>query len=79
MILHAAPDASTHPFVFVDRTDAEAAVALIADFGDAAEIEAARRAARSRDVGNVIHFCRWRQIARLVELLNGAEAGATRH
>ncbi|MCA1748642.1 MAG: hypothetical protein LC634_03625 [Sphingomonadales bacterium] len=79
MILYAAPDVATHPFVFVDRTDAEAAVALIVDLGDAAGIEAARRAARSRDVGNVIHFCRWRQIGRLVELLSGEEAGAMRH
>ena len=46
---------------------------LIAKFGDHAVSEARRRAGRSRELGNVIHFCRWRQIERLILLL--AEGG----
>lgn len=42
---------------------------LIARFGAAAPTEAATRANRSRDLGNVIHFCRWRQVERLVAVL----------
>ena len=34
---------------------------------------------RSRNLGNVIHYCRWRQIQRLIEML-AVEAGeATVH
>lgn len=62
-----------------DRREAETAVALVADYGAAAESEAGRRAARSRKVGNVVHFCRWRRIGRLAALLNGEGEGFTRH
>ena len=53
-----------------DRDTVDGAAELIALFGDAAGTEAAARADRSRDVGNVIHFCRWRQIERLIVLLS---------
>lgn len=52
-----------------DRKSYEDAAELIALFGDNAGYEAAARADRSRDLGNVIHFCRWRQIERLIVLL----------
>jgi hypothetical protein len=42
---------------------------LIAGFGDYALSEAAQRARRSRELGNVIHFCRWRQAERMIALL----------
>lgn len=57
------------------RDDVDDALALIADFGLDAGFEAQARAARSRDIGNHIRFCRWRQIERLILVL-GAE-GAT--
>lgn len=41
----------------------------MAAFGDNAGYEAAARADRSRDQGNHIHFCHWRQIERLIVLL----------
>jgi hypothetical protein len=56
------------PYV-ASRDDVADALALIAAFGPAAGIEAQARAARSRDLGNAIHFCRWRQIERLIDLL----------
>lgn len=52
-----------------DRKSYEDATALMAAFGDNAGYEAAARADRSRDLGNHIHFCRWRQIERLIVLL----------
>lgn len=55
------------------------AAELIAAFGDAAGLEASIRAGRSRDIGNHIHFCRWRQVERLIELLASHEVAGTVH
>ena len=52
-----------------DRAMLADADELIARYGADAGWEAAARADRSRDLGNVAHFCRWRQIERLVALL----------
>lgn len=52
---------------------------LIHTFGERAGSEAAARADRSRDVGNHIHFCRWRQIERLVVLMSIPRAVGTIH
>ena len=38
-----------------------------------------KRADRSRNVGNVIHYCRWRQIQRLIMLLAEDAGAATVH
>lgn len=65
-----------HEYVYLaDRASAADADELIRQFGDHAAGEAARRANRSRSVGNVVHYCRWRQIERMIALL--AEGGAT--
>jgi hypothetical protein len=62
---------------FRGRTAYVDAQTLIELFGDRARAEAAERAGRSRDLGNVIHFCRWREAGRMIELLSGrAVAGA---
>lgn len=53
-----------------DRASLRDAADLIAAFGDHAASEAAERARRSRDLDNLIHFCRWRQIERLILLLS---------
>lgn len=52
---------------------------LMATFGDNAGYEAAARADRSRDLGNYIHFCHWRQIERLIVLLNQDAPAGTVH
>lgn len=52
-----------------DRKSFDDAAELMAMFGDNAGYEAAARADRSRDLGNHIHFCHWRQIERLIVLL----------
>jgi hypothetical protein len=48
-------------------------------FGEDAAMEAAARAERSRDVGNVLHFCHWRQIERVIETLASDEVRGTVH
>ena len=42
-------------------------------------LEAAARADESRDIGNYLHFCRWRQIERLILLLSAESAIGTVH
>lgn len=52
-----------------DRRSFEDAAELMARYGDNAGYEAAARADRSREIGNHIHFCRWRQIERFIVLM----------
>lgn len=59
------------------RSEVADAARLIAAFGDDAGFEAAARADRSRDLGNHIHFCRWRQIERLIVLMSAGAAVGT--
>jgi hypothetical protein len=62
-----------------DGSAAADAAELIAHFGALAAGEAAVRADRSREVGNVLHFCRWRQIERLILLLAAGRGVHTIH
>jgi hypothetical protein len=62
-----------------DRAAASDAAELIQRFGDYAGSEAAQRAHRSRSVGNVVHYCRWRQIERMIALLASVRTGETVH
>ena len=62
-----------------DRSAAADAAELMTRFGDYAASEAAARADRSRELGNVIHFCRWRQIERLILLLEEGGRAQTIH
>lgn len=52
---------------------------LIERYGDAAELEAAARARRSRGDGNVARFCHWRQIERVIAALSSAEVRGSVH
>lgn len=52
---------------------------LIDRFGDDAALEAATRAERSRDDGNLARFCHWRQIQRVIASLSSAEVCGTVH
>ena len=64
---------------FADRQIYEDAEALIANFGSAADIEAAARAHASRSHGNLVRFCHWRQIERLIPVLTSEHAIGTLH
>ncbi len=67
-----------HPFV-ADRASALDAARLLAELGEDAAAAAAARADVSRNRGNIIHFCRWRQIERLIGVMNDADSEQTRH
>lgn len=66
------------PFIHGRPSLADAAD-LIERFGDDAGLEAAVRAERSRDAGNVVRFCHWRQIERVVATLSSEEIVGTIH
>ena len=51
----------------------------IARFGAEGGLEVATRASRSRDIGNHLHFCRWPQVGRLVEVIASPAALGTVH
>ena len=68
----------TMPFIS-GRAALDDAARLIATFGDDAGFEAASRAERSRDAGNVIRFCHWRQIERVIVVLASDEVRGTIH
>lgn len=72
-------EATGYVVPFVTDTDVATASEMIETFGESAGGEAAARAGRSRDLGNHIHFCRWRQIERLIGLLMLEEAFDTVH
>ena len=62
-----------------DRAAAAEAADLIAQFGQHAAGEAAARASKSRNLGNVVHYCRWRQIERMILLMTADGAQRTIH
>ena len=61
------------------RTALAEASDLIDRFGDDAAYEAAARADRSRDDGNVLRFCHWRQIERVIATLSSDEVRGSIH
>lgn len=66
------------PFI-AGRTALADAAELIERYGDDAGLEAAVRAEQSRDCGNVLRFCHWRQIERVVAALSADEVRGTVH
>ena len=52
---------------------------LIDRYGEEARFEAAARADRSRDLGNVARFCHWRQIERVIATLSSDKVRGTIH
>jgi hypothetical protein len=66
------------PFIH-GRPSLADATRLIDGFGDDAALEAASRAERSRDAGNVVGFCHWRQIERVIAILSDEEVRGTVH
>lgn len=52
---------------------------LIDQYGDNAGLEAAVRAEVSRDAGNVLRFCHWRQIERVIASLSDDEVRGSIH
>ena len=66
------------PFISGRPALADAAE-LIERYGDDAGFEAAVRAEESRDAGNVLRFCYWRQIERVIVTLSSDEVRGSIH
>jgi hypothetical protein len=66
------------PFI-TGRSALADAAELLEQFGDNAGYEAAARADISRDAGNVMRFCHWRQIERVIATLSSDEVRGTVH
>jgi hypothetical protein len=62
-----------------NRKSVDDAAELITRFGNQAVCEASARADESLDKGNHIHFCHWRQIERLIALMQIDEPLGTLH
>ncbi len=52
---------------------------LIREFGGDAALQAAVRAERSRGAENILKFCHWRQVERLIDALAADEPQGTVH
>ena len=66
------------PFINGRAALADAAL-LLETYGDDVGFEAAARAEDSRDKGNILRFCHWRQIERVIVTLSDQEARGTVH
>jgi hypothetical protein len=67
------------PIFISGRPALSDAAELIERFGDNAGLEAAIRAEESRDAGNVVRFCHWRQIERVIVTLTSGEVLGSVH
>ena len=52
---------------------------LMRDFGPEAGVQAAVRAEKSREAENILKFCHWRQVERLIDALAADEAPGSIH
>ena len=68
----------TSPYLAATRPHHDAAE-LLTLFGAAAADEAAARAERSRSLGNHLHFCRWREVGRMIATLQRGRVAETLH
>lgn len=61
------------------RVAGELAAEMLALFGAEAASEASRRASKSRNIGNALGYCTWRQAERLIEQLTATKGQFTVH
>ncbi len=65
--------------LYIEPKDVSEAQKLIVHFGREAGMEASERAEASRNLGNHLQYCRWRQIERLVIMLSLESSIGTIH
>lgn len=66
--------------LFIDGRDSlDDAQQLIRDYGAEAALQAAVRAEKSRECENILKFCHWRQVERLIDALANEEPSGTVH
>ena len=68
-----------HLPLYVEPRDVSEAQKLMVHYGEAAGLEASERAEASRNIGNHLAYCRWRQIERLVIMLSLESSIGTIH
>jgi hypothetical protein len=68
-----------HDVYLADGAAFSQASELLDHYGELAVSEAAQRASRSRDLGNVIHFCRWREVIRMIDMLSDDQVEGAIH
>jgi len=68
-----------HAVFIPDREALSDASELMQTYGENAASEAAARAVRSRNEGNVMRFCHWRQIERVIASLSTEDVVGTVH
>jgi hypothetical protein len=61
------------------RSSVSDAQELIREFGEEAALQAAVRAEQSRGAENILKFCHWRQVERLIDTLAAEEPQGTIH
>ena len=61
------------------RTSVNDAQDLIREFGGEAALQASVRAEKSREAENILKFCHWRQVERLIDALHADEPQGTIH
>jgi hypothetical protein len=61
------------------RNSVSDAQELIREFGGEAALQAAMRAEKSREAENILKFCHWRQVERLIDALGVDEPQGTIH
>ena len=61
------------------RTSLADAQELMREFGADAQLHAAVRAEQSRGADNILKFCHWRQVERLIDTLASEEPQGTVH
>lgn len=66
------------PYLAATRPHSDAAE-LLGRFGIEAPSVAKARAEQSRRVGNHIHFCRWREVGRLLDVMGEERGSQTLH
>ena len=66
-------------FFIAGRSSVTDALSLVDEYGADAPLAAAMRAVQSRDAGNVLKFCHWRQIERLSALLASDDVQGSLH
>lgn len=74
-----APIAAAMDAFIASRAALDDACRLMAAHGDDAAFEAAILAEGARDRGNVLGFCHWRQIERVIVVLANEEAPGSLH
>ena len=71
--------AAMNDLFIASRNSLSDAENLIRELGEEAALQAAARAEKSREAENILKFCHWRQVERLIDALGAEEPQSTVH